>query len=92
MSLKPTSIPPVPEATAHVARAAFPKGNLYLRLRDELGALYLDSDFAQLYPAVGPLGQHVITAAAINVARLDAWWAGRPHAPTRTSRFARLAA
>ncbi len=56
MSLKPTSIAPVPEDTARVARAAFRKGNLYLRLRDELGALYEDSDFAQLFPAVGPPG------------------------------------
>lgn len=36
--------------------------------------------------------QYVATAAALNVARLDAWWQGRPHAPTRKSRFARLAA
>jgi transposase len=36
--------------------------------------------------------QHVATAAAVNVARLGAWWEGRPHAPTRVSRFARLAA
>ena len=36
--------------------------------------------------------QHVATAAAVNVARLDGWWEGRPHAPTRDSRFARLAA
>ena len=31
-------------------------------------------------------------AAALNVARLGAWLAGRPLAPTRTSHFARLAA
>jgi hypothetical protein len=36
--------------------------------------------------------QHVAMAAALNVARLDAWLAGRPLAPTRVSRFARLAA
>jgi len=36
MSLQPQTIPPVPEATVRVAGAAFPKGNLYLRLRDEL--------------------------------------------------------
>ena len=56
MSLQPSSIPPVPEETARVARAAFRKGNVYLRLRDELGALYEDADFAQLFPAVGPPG------------------------------------
>ena len=36
--------------------------------------------------------QNVATAAAVNAARLGAWWEGRPHAPTRVSRFARLAA
>ena len=40
MSLKPRPIGPVPELTAYVARAAFPKGNPYLRLRDELGTVF----------------------------------------------------
>lgn len=35
--------------------------------------------------------QHVATAAAINLDRIAAWFAGRPIAPTRTSRFAALA-
>ena len=56
MSLKPMPIPPIPEETLRVARAAFPKGSLYLRLRDELGALYEDADFAKLFPAVGQPG------------------------------------
>ncbi len=36
--------------------------------------------------------QHVATAAAVNLDRIAAWLAGRPIAPTRTSRFADLAA
>jgi transposase len=36
--------------------------------------------------------QHVATAAAINVDRVDAWLRGVPHAATRTSRFMRLVA
>ncbi len=36
--------------------------------------------------------QHIATAAAINLDRIAAWFAGRPLAPTRTSRFAALAA
>ena len=36
--------------------------------------------------------QNVAAAAAINLDRLAAWFAGRPLAPTRTSRFAALAA
>jgi transposase len=56
MSLQPTPIPPIPEETVRVARAAFPRGSHYLRLRDELGSLYEDADFAALFPAVGPPG------------------------------------
>ena len=51
MSLKPTAIEPVPEQTARIARAAFPTGNTHLKLRDELGTLYCDEDFAQLFSA-----------------------------------------
>src|SRR5215203_1208554 len=53
MSLKPSAIPPIPAMTCQVAHAAFPKGNPYLTLRDELGAIFTDADFAHLYPEVG---------------------------------------
>ncbi|MER6629030.1 IS1182 family transposase [Streptomyces sp. NPDC000987] len=33
---------------------------------------------------------HVFTATAVNLIRLDAWWTGRPLAPTRTSHLAAL--
>jgi transposase len=44
MSLRSEPIPVVPEETVRVARAAFPKGNLYLKMRDELGTFYEDAD------------------------------------------------
>jgi len=53
MSLKPGPIHPVPEETNQVARAAFPKGNLYLTLRDKLGSIFQDEDFADLFPTDG---------------------------------------
>ena len=53
MSLQPRRLQDVPEETARIAHAAFPKGNVYMRLRDELGILYEDADFAALFPAVG---------------------------------------
>jgi transposase len=53
MSLHPQEIPPVPEETRRVAQAAFPRGNVYMRLRDEFGAIYEDQLFAPLYPAHG---------------------------------------
>jgi hypothetical protein len=40
-------VPPVPELTA---RAAFPNGKRDLRLRDVLGPVFSDGDFADLYP------------------------------------------
>jgi transposase len=43
----------LPEETARVARAAFPKGNPYLRLADVLGPIFPNPDFADLYSAVG---------------------------------------
>ena len=42
MSLKPVDLTPIPEDTVRVAKTAFPKGNIYIKLRDELGALYHD--------------------------------------------------
>ena len=53
MSLKPTPVQPVPDETARVARAAFPKGNPYLTLRDQLGTIFQDDDFAALFPGCG---------------------------------------
>ena len=53
MSLKPSVIEPVPDQTARVARAAFPKGNLYISIRDQLGTLFEDADFTSLYPRRG---------------------------------------
>jgi transposase len=53
MSLRPHPISAVPTETTRVAQAAFPKGNLYMTLRDELGTLYTDEDFADLFPTHG---------------------------------------
>lgn len=53
MSLKPTAIEPVPKLTAQVAIASFPRGNTYLRLRDELGTIFKDDDFVDLFPRRG---------------------------------------
>lgn len=39
--------------TARVAHAAFPKGNLYMTMRDEIGTLYSDRDFEALFPTHG---------------------------------------
>jgi len=51
--LKPSFDPTIPEETIKVAKAAFPNGNMYLSLRDTLGAIFEDETFQDLYPALG---------------------------------------
>jgi transposase len=58
MVLHPQSLKPIPLLTQEVARQAFPKGNLYMTLRDELGIFYQDSDFAELYALEGQPALH----------------------------------
>jgi transposase len=54
MSLHPQHpTPPVPKQTARIAHAAFPKGSPYRTLRDQLGTVFVDRDFADLYPEQG---------------------------------------
>jgi hypothetical protein len=53
MSLQPQTGYAVPERTAEVALAAFPKGNRYIQMRTELGTFFRDKDFARLYPECG---------------------------------------
>ena len=53
MSMYPQALGSIPEETVRIARAACPKGTLAMRLRDTLGELYQDTQFAALYPIEG---------------------------------------
>jgi transposase len=53
MSLHPQPINDIPEQTIAVAQAAFPKGNVYMTMRDELGVFYTDKAFAELFSSRG---------------------------------------
>jgi transposase len=53
MPLHPEKIGEMPEKTAHVAKACFPKGNRSIRLRDTLGTIFADHEFADLFPRRG---------------------------------------
>jgi transposase len=57
--LRPEPNQILPEETIRIARAAFPKGNVYMQRRDELGTLYEDEAFRNVFsrmgqPAVAP--------------------------------------
>lgn len=51
MSMHPQPILEIPEETARVACAVLPQGNVYPQMRDEVGTLYTDEDFRDLFPS-----------------------------------------
>lgn len=53
MCLKPEENPSIPEETARVAQAIYPKGNRVMLLRNTLGSIYQDSAFSDCYPKRG---------------------------------------
>jgi transposase len=53
MSLHPQPDSAIPNETRRVAHAAFPDGNLCIRIADVLGALYRDDLFTDLFPTRG---------------------------------------
>ncbi|NJO81395.1 MAG: IS1182 family transposase [Blastochloris sp.] len=46
-------VPPVPDATAAATLAAFPNGNPYVSLREELGTLFTDDLFVDWFASLG---------------------------------------
>jgi transposase len=57
MSLQPQQIPAMPAPTAAVAKRAFRRGNRYMLMRDQLGEIYQDQDFAHLFAVRGRPGE-----------------------------------
>jgi transposase len=53
MSLRPNGFTEIPAETSRVARAAFPNRCLVMRVRDVLGPLFTDEQFAELFAARG---------------------------------------
>jgi transposase len=57
----------VPAETIRVAKAAFPKGNRYLQLRDSLGSLFHNPDFQHLFSAEGRPAEDPARLALITI-------------------------
>jgi len=53
MTLQPQSDFSIPKETLRVARAAYPHGNTFMKMRDALGTIYQDESFADLFPHNG---------------------------------------
>lgn len=67
MSLPRDGLHPVPGETARVAHAAFPEGNVYMRLRDEVGTLFDDELFTAVYSIEGQPALHPWQLALVSV-------------------------
>ncbi len=77
MSIRPQAIGLVPEQTACVASAAFPKGHPSLPLRHPLGTIVCDDDCAPLLPAWGYPGLPPWRLALVTIMQFRATWADR---------------
>jgi transposase len=53
MAMNPHGLDPMPEATRRLVQKACPKGTPATRLRDGLGPIYHDEEFADLFPKRG---------------------------------------
>jgi transposase len=67
MSLPRDDLHPVPLETARVAHAAFPDGNVYMRLRDEFGTLFDDELFRVVSSTEGQPALHPWQIALVSI-------------------------
>ncbi len=75
MSLHVPLFTVIPDETVRVAKAAFPKGNRYLQLRDTFGPLFDSADFQHLFSAEGRPAEDLSAGCFNKVAK---------HGPLRT--------
>ena len=73
MSLKPEPIGPVPEETARLAKAVFPEGCTFIKMRDELGTLFQDEMFAALFPKEGQPALAPWRLALVTIMQFGSW-------------------
>lgn len=65
--LQVQGVPEIPVETARIARLAFPKGSLAMKLRDELGMLYTDEQFTDLFPERGQPAESPARLALVTI-------------------------
>ena len=87
MSLNPCSIAPVPQETARGVRAAFPKGNRDMTMRDALGVIYPNDLFADLSPQVGHDGEPPWRLALVTLMQCSEHLTDRPAAEAGRGRI-----
>jgi transposase len=67
MSMSPRLVLEIPEETIEAAQAAFPKGNVYMQMRDLLGSIYEDDQFVDLFAERGQPAERPWRLALVTV-------------------------
>jgi transposase len=67
MSLKAEKLPEVPAETERVAKAVFPKGNVCMTMRDQIGVVYRDEDFQALFAERGRPAESAWRLALVSI-------------------------
>ncbi|MEU5307075.1 IS1182 family transposase [Streptomyces noursei] len=67
MSMRPRGLPPVPEQTVAIARAAFPDGSLAIRVRDRLAEVFADEPFTGAFGVRGAPGMAPAVLSLVTV-------------------------
>lgn len=67
VSLRPADLEGIPAATVEVARAAFPTGCMAMRLREELGVIFAERDFAEAFSARGRPALSPVRLALVSI-------------------------
>ena len=65
--LQAHGVPEIPAETERIARLAFPKSSLAMKLRDELGMIYTDEQFSDLFPERGQPAESPARLALVTV-------------------------
>src|ERR671939_1356740 len=87
MSLHPQATYAIPDDTQRVARAAFPRGNIYMQVADRLGTLSHDTQFAALFPTRGQPAEAPARLALATVLQFAAGLSERQAADAVRSRL-----
>jgi transposase len=67
----------IPSDTVELAKAVYPRGNEYIRLRDELGEVFTDEQFSDLYVAQGQAALAPAVLAWVTVLQFKEGWSDR---------------
>src|SRR3954447_11593162 len=87
VSMSPCRLPGVPALTARVVRAAFARPSLAMRIRDELGELFSDEQFAAAFASRGRPGLSPGQLAMVTVLQFAAGLSDRQAAEAVRARI-----